>query len=144
MTLDKDIGEDAPRRSCTIQGITPGIVDQVPEFRKNCQCFRQSLGQATIRHTLIGHWSADINPVIIVACRTVIPICDKTSPVRIFNALPVSLIMSGSHRTLNTSPTIGSRTLNGSRTSSFTPFMNLNVTYKSVISRQSREYTQEQ
>lgn len=74
---------------------------------------------------LMGHCRAVIRADMTVACRTVIPICERTSCVMIFNADPVSRIISGSHRTLNTSPTMGSRTLKGNRTSSWMPFMNL-------------------
>jgi hypothetical protein len=49
----------------------------------------------------------------------------RISAVIIRNALPVSRIISGSQRTLKTSPTTGSRTLNGKRGSSNSPFKNL-------------------
>lgn len=60
-----------------------------------------------------------------VACSTVCPIWVSTSVVRIFKALPVSRIISGSQSTLKTSPTIGSSTLKGNLGSSCNPFRNL-------------------
>jgi hypothetical protein len=56
--------------------------------------------------------------------------------VRIRRAAPVSPIISGSHSTLKTSPTTGSMTLKGNRTSSLTPVMNLRGCQ--MLLRQSR------
>lgn len=77
------------------------------------------------RYLLMGHCSALMRAVMTVACSTVCPIWVSTSVVRIFKALPVSRIISGSQSTLNTSPTIGSSTLKGNLGSSCNPFRNL-------------------
>ena len=103
-----------------------GLSIRYPNFVRTgvtkCQKLRELNDKEDI---LMGHWSALISAVMTVACKTVCPICERTSPVRIFSALPVSRIISGSQSTLKTSPTIGSNTLNGNRTSSCIPFINL-------------------
>lgn len=60
-----------------------------------------------------------------VRARTCCPAWVRTSDDRILSAFPVAPIISGSQRTEKTSPMSGSIVLNGSRTSSSGPFMNL-------------------
>lgn len=62
---------------------------------------------------------------MIVAWRTCCPTWVTISDVRILSALPISAIMSGSQWTEYTSPTIGSMTEKGNRTSSTLLVMNL-------------------
>lgn len=79
----------------------------------------------SLRYIRIGHCNADMSVAITVACSTDCPTCESTSLVRILSVLPVSPSISGSHSTLKTSPTTGSSTLKGNRTSSFAEVINL-------------------
>ena len=74
----------------------------------------------------LTYWPLEGTHSVMTVCWSIVwPSWDKISEVKILIVLPVSVIISGSQGTLKTSPTIGSRTLNGRRTSSSFPFTNL-------------------
>ena len=111
------------------RALDQGLSMRYPNFVKTERARISTLSKMQTQNVLRGHCNALIRAVMAVACSTVCPTWVKTSDVRIFKAFPISFIISGSHRTEKTSPIVGSRVENGSRTSSTGLAMNLSRSF---------------
>src|SRR5258707_2801901 len=126
LRFTKTSAKTSPAAFARSSALDQGLSMRYPNFERTLYIVgKLQFHIGPTKYALIGSCKALISAVMTVACKTVWLTCDNTSVVSILRALPVSPIISGSQRTLNTSPTRGSSTLNGNRTSSRELAMNL-------------------